>query len=148
MVCFCCKALFMEGLDNTCLLHSIISRHATPFCLPMIVSCSVFALIVSCSCLTPRPCAAFATHSSSCLWLLSGNESCSSVFLLLSGGVQVRRHGYHHLPEDDLPGCPESVQLRGGGEPGCHQSAFGQVQRSGQQKWCMSAHTPTLLFQG
>lgn len=36
-------------------------------------------------------------------------------------------HGYHYLPEDDLSGRPESVQLRGGGKPGCHQNTFGQV---------------------
>lgn len=45
-------------------------------------------------------------------------------------------HGYHHLPEDDLPGCPEPVQLRGGGELGGHQSAPGQVQRFGQPQRC------------
>lgn len=34
-------------------------------------------------------------------------------------------HGYHHFPEDDLRGCPKSVHLRGGGEPGCHQGTLG-----------------------
>ena len=48
-------------------------------------------------------------------------------------------HGYQHLPEDDLSGCPEPVQLCGGGEPGCRQGSFGQVQRCGQQERCKSA---------
>lgn len=47
-----------------------------------------------------------------------------------------RSHGYHHLPEDDLPGCPEPVQLRGGGELGGHQSTSGQVQGRGQPQRC------------
>lgn len=52
--------------------------------------------------------------------------------LLVLPGCLTPSHGYHHLPENDLLGGPEPVQLRGGGEPGGHQSTFGQVQGCGQ----------------
>lgn len=65
---------------------------------------------------------------------LHNNGLYSSLLVLCS--CSALSHGYHHFPKDDLPGCPEPVQLRGGGELGGHQSASGQVQGCGQPQWC------------
>ena len=55
-----------------------------------------------------------------------------SCFLSAGGALSRRRHGHHHVHQDDHAGHPEPVWLRGGGEPGCSQSPPGPIQGGGR----------------
>lgn len=57
-----------------------------------------------------------------------------------------RRHGHHHLHQDDHAGHPEPVQLRGGGEPGRSEDSPGPLQGGGRAQRRTSA-SESCVFQ-
>lgn len=110
------------GLDSGDLFHCITSK-------------AQLLVNLLTSCLSLRSAVYLAAQATKLL--LCSLSHCECCFCSHSAGVYswlAVNHGYQHVPEDDLSGCPESVQLCGRGEPGCHQSAFGHVHRCGQQE--------------
>lgn len=102
----------------------------------------LFPVTILTSCLSLRSAVYLAAQATKLL--LCSLAHCECCFCSHSAGVYswlAVNHGYQHVPKDDLFGCPESVQLCGRGEPGCHQSAFGHVHGCGQQEWCKPHHS-------
>lgn len=57
---------------------------------------------------------------------------CMCVCVSAGCSSDTHRHGYHYLHQDDHPGHPEPVQLRGGGEPERSQGSPGPLQGGGR----------------